>query len=218
LELYLKSLEIQIDVDDKSGQALTYISIGETYLQLGDFKKADFYEIKGLELSKEQNEFENLKHAYSALYSLYEVTGKHKKALENYKLAIIYRDSITSKENTEQATRIEMNYEFDKKLAADKLEQSKKDAIAKTENKRQQIIIWAICGVLFIVICFAVFVYRSSVQKQKANLEIIQQKHIIEEKQKEILDSIYYARRIQRALLTSEKYIDRNLNKLTKKL
>lgn len=218
LELYLKSLEIQINVGDKSGQALTYISIGETYLQLGDFKKADFYEIKGLELSKEQNEFENLKHAYSALYSLYETTGKYKKALENYKLSIIYRDSISNKENTELATRIEMNYEFDKKLAADKLEQSKKDEIGKTESKRQQIIIWAICGVLFIVICFAVFVYRSSVQKQKANLEIIQQKHIIEEKQKEILDSIYYARRIQRALLTSEKYIDRNLNKLTKKL
>ena len=43
-------------------------------------------------------------------------------------------------------------------------------------------------------------------------------KELIEEKQKEIIDSIYYARRIQRALLTSEKYIERNLNKLIKKL
>jgi PAS domain S-box-containing protein len=37
---------------------------------------------------------------------------------------------------------------------------------------------------------------------------------IIKEKQKEILDSIHYAKRIQTALLTSEKYIERNLNKL----
>lgn len=218
LELYLKSLEIQINIEDKSGEALSYISIGETYSQLGTFSKANFYAMKGLELSKEQNELENLKHAYSALYNLYDATGNHKKALENYKLSIIYRDSITNKDNTEQTTRLEMNYEFDKKVTADKLEQAKKEAIAQTESKRQQIIIWAICGVLFLVICFAAFVYRSSVQKQKANLEIIHQKHIIEEKQKEILDSIYYARRIQRALLTSEKYIERNLNKLINKI
>ena len=35
-----------------------------------------------------------------------------------------------------------------------------------------------------------------------------------EEKQKEILDSIFYARRIQRSLLTTEKYIGRNLKRL----
>jgi hypothetical protein len=39
---------------------------------------------------------------------------------------------------------------------------------------------------------------------------------LVEEKQKEILDSIYYARRIQRALITSEKYIENKLTKLIK--
>ena len=34
------------------------------------------------------------------------------------------------------------------------------------------------------------------------------------EKQKEILDSINYAKRIQMALLPNEKYIERNLNKM----
>jgi transcription elongation GreA/GreB family factor len=48
--------------------------------------------------------------------------------------------------------------------------------------------------------------------------EITEKSKKLEEKQKEIIDSIYYARRIQRALLTSEKYIERNLNKLIKKL
>jgi hypothetical protein len=40
---------------------------------------------------------------------------------------------------------------------------------------------------------------------------------LVEEKQKEILDSIYYARRIQRALITSEKYIENKLGKLIKR-
>jgi len=36
----------------------------------------------------------------------------------------------------------------------------------------------------------------------------------VEEHQKEIIDSITYARRIQRSLLPTEKYIDKNLNRL----
>ena len=68
-------------------------------------------------------------------------------------------------------------------------------------------------GILILVIGFAVFAYRSFLQKQKANIEITKQKEIIEEKQKEILDSIHYAKRIQTALLPSEKYIGRNLNR-----
>jgi len=110
--------------------------------------------------------------------------------------------------------RLEMNFEFDKKEAAAKLEQEKKEAVAVAESKKQKIIIWSVCGILLLVLFFAVFAYRSYLQKQKANVEITAQKHIIEEKQKEILDSIYYARRIQRSLLTSEGYIEKSLNKL----
>jgi len=40
------------------------------------------------------------------------------------------------------------------------------------------------------------------------------QKKIIEEKNKEILDSIHYAKRIQQSLLTSDIYIERALKKL----
>ena len=67
----------------------------------------------------------------------------------------------------------------------------------------------------------AVVVLRGYNQKKKANAIITQQKkevetqkHVIEEKQKEILDSIHYAKRIQSALLTHERYIEKNLARL----
>jgi serine phosphatase RsbU (regulator of sigma subunit) len=56
--------------------------------------------------------------------------------------------------------------------------------------------------------------------KQKENLEIqvvertkevVEQKHVIEEKQKEIIDSINYAKRIQTALLASDKLLSDNM-------
>lgn len=49
------------------------------------------------------------------------------------------------------------------------------------------------------------------ISEQKTLVE--HQKKVVEEKQKEILDSIHYAKRIQTALLTNEKYIERIINK-----
>jgi hypothetical protein len=51
-------------------------------------------------------------------------------------------------------------------------------------------------------------------EMQKQLIE--KQKKEVEEKQKEIIDSIRYARRIQRSLLPTDKYLDKQLNKLNK--
>ncbi len=62
-------------------------------------------------------------------------------------------------------------------------------------------------------------------ESQKENLErevtertaeIVQQKNIIEEKNKDITASIQYAKRIQQSLLPTEKYIARNMKRLRK--
>ena len=61
------------------------------------------------------------------------------------------------------------------------------------------------------------FIFRSYRQKKKANEIIAQQKILVEEKQKEVLASIEYAKRIQQSLLPTEKYIEKNLERLKKK-
>jgi cell division protein FtsB len=105
-----------------------------------------------------------------------------------------------------------MQYEFDKKEAQNKAEQEKKDEVSRT-------IIYGISSGLLLVMLLALFVFRSYRQKQKANViitkqkeEVEMQKQLVEVKQKEILDSIYYARRIQRSLLPGEKHIAKMLN------
>ncbi len=60
----------------------------------------------------------------------------------------------------------------------------------------------------FITIIFFTFFRRENVLFQKA---ILEQKDIIEEKQKEILDSIAYAKRIQFSLLASQNLLRSNL-------
>jgi hypothetical protein len=57
-------------------------------------------------------------------------------------------------------------------------------------------------------------IYKINSQRKKLNFDLAQKNAEIEEKQKEIIDSIIYAKRIQTALLPSDSYVDRTLNKL----
>lgn len=62
---------------------------------------------------------------------------------------------------------------------------------------------------------YAIWSHTYTIQKAKET--ITEQKAIIEEKNKDITDSIVYARRIQRSLLPHDKYIARTLERLKKK-
>jgi uncharacterized membrane-anchored protein YhcB (DUF1043 family) len=92
------------------------------------------------------------------------------------------------------------------------------------DKELQEIIIWSVALGIFIVLLFAGFIFRALriAQKQKRIIEnqkteVEHQKQLAEEKQKEILDSIHYAARIQKCILPTEIYIDRSLKRLMKK-
>lgn len=65
-----------------------------------------------------------------------------------------------------------------------------------------------------LLIYLGIKTFKSEGLKYQRKIE--EQKGILEEKQKEILDSIQYAKRIQQTLLPSEKSIQKSLNKLKK--
>lgn len=76
-------------------------------------------------------------------------------------------------------------------------------------QKAQSIISVVNLFILFLItILFFVFFRRENIVFQKA---ILEQKEVIEEKQKEIIDSINYAKRIQFALLASENLLSQYL-------
>ena len=108
-----------------------------------------------------------------------------------------------------EITRKEMNFEFEKKEAVanavHKKEVETQQTIADEKSRKQYIITWSVVVGLLLVIIFSLFVFQSLKTTRS-------QKIIIEEKQKDIIDSIRYAKRIQTSLLPTEKYIDKILN------
>ncbi len=217
LKSYGAAYDVKVAINDKQGQCTILTNMANIYGRQNNVQLCEKYCFKAMDMAKELGLLNLLHDCYSHLSNLYGQNKYFEKSLDYYKLKIEIRDSIYNEANTKKSVQLEMNYEFNKKEVATKLSQEKRDIIASTEQKRQRIIMFSVVSVLVLVIIFAIFIYRSFLQKKQDNTKILLQKNLIEEKQKEILDSIYYARRIQRALMLNEKSYEKTLRNLRNK-
>jgi tetratricopeptide (TPR) repeat protein len=204
------------------------ISSGNTLRHLKKFSEARQHIEAGLKVALSIGHTDAIQNGYSSLSELDEATGNALGALKNYKLAMAYKDSIFNSEAARRSLEAQVQYDFDKKEQEAKLVQEKKDALAQEEKQKQKLLrnfFMAGFGLLLLVAVLIFMGYRNkqkanhiiSAQKQQveaAKNEIELQKITIELKQKEMMDSIFYAKRIQTALITSEKYIQRNMERL----
>ena len=92
-----------------------------------------------------------------------------------------------------------------------KADEEKKEAAHKAELKQRAIVLYSVLAGLLIVLVFAGFVFRSLRIRNKQNKIIVAQKEVVEEKQREILDSIEYALRIQTAILPPTRIVKQYL-------
>ena len=232
LNYYFVSLKIREKISDKFGIATCCGSIGDILLKQKKYHLARKYLQKSKELSTEIGYIEYLKDIYSSFSNLDSATGNFKGAYENYKLCILYSDSLDNEETRKKTIQTQMNFDFEKKEAIAEVEHKKElenqEEIAVVKSKKQRTILFFVLGSLVLVILFAGFIFRSlrvtrkqkniielqknKVEEQKQQVE--QQKQLVEEKQKEILDSIHYAKRIQQSQLPNEQYIEKTLKRL----
>jgi tetratricopeptide (TPR) repeat protein len=198
-----------------------YLKLGDVYTKLKKPKDAEMYLNKALMLSKSVGFKERIKDCYEHLVRLDSSTANYRGAFENHKLYIAYRDSIDNEETKKQSLQASIQYEFDKKEIAAKAEQEKKDVITKQDKQKQKIVISLVSIVLGLVVVFSFFLYSRFRITNRQKLIIEKQKVQVDaaflslnQKNKEVMDSINYAGRIQKALLSSEKYISKTINRL----
>lgn len=214
LKMHFASLKIAEEINDKMNIASSYLNIGAIYSKQKKYALAEKYYQKALADAKKIGVLDLIKSIDESLSEAYENTGKYKEALTYYKDYTAIKDSLLNEENTKKTVQTQMQYEFDKKDALAKETQNRKDALAIAETKRQRTILFFVSGFGLVVLLLALFIFRGLKAQRKANKiiskqkeEVHHQKEIVEEKQKEILDSIHYAKRIQRAVITSDSYI-----------
>jgi tetratricopeptide (TPR) repeat protein len=227
LDYFKKSLEIAKETKMKERIAYVNNSIAAALVQSGRTSEALPYAIHSMSTAQELGFPQNIYRAATTLREIYKKQGKFKEALEMYTIEVQMRDSITNAETKKATVRKQFQYEYDKKAAADSTKNAEAQKVKNAQLLAQQAQLkqektqrFMLYGGLIIIIVFLAFVLNRFrvTQKQKAIIE--DQKMLVDkayeelhQKNKEVTDSIYYARRIQSSLLPTEKYIIKVLNK-----
>ncbi|MDP2386419.1 MAG: tetratricopeptide repeat protein [Bacteroidota bacterium] len=215
LDYSFKALALLKEYGAKSDVGIVYINLGSVYNKLGNHKFAVNYSKLGLALSEEIGEIDNIRLCYENMATAYASLKDYTQA---YKCHVKFKqltDSIFNEENSKQLGDIKTNYQVEKKeaelTAKAALEKERLKTISAEEDKRHKIVVWSIGAILLIVVVFSVFLYKRFriTNKQKDIIEI--QKHLVDEKQKEIIDSITYAKRIQQAILPAVGLMKKSL-------
>ena len=206
IEYYDKALKICEETDDKVGMSRQYGNMGWIFFEAKDYTKAIEYTKKAINLLEGLSDLQLKNNWYDNLTGMYEVTGDYKAAYQTYQQFILLRDSLHSIDKARKTLEAQMNIEFERKEETAKLEQAKQVIIRNA----------FIIGFILMLIMAAI-VFRGYRNKKKANKEISEQKDLVEQKNKEITDSIHYAKRIQKAHLPSKEYIAKKLTELKNK-
>ncbi len=209
LKSHQLAIAIKLKLNDKAGLETAYLNMADLYIKMKLNDKAITYNLKSLELAQELNSTKNIMLAYSGLAETYQQMGNKDKALEYLQLYVNWKDTLYNQENAEAIAEMATKYETEKKETENNLlktEQALDKAEIEKKSTQQHMLMLGLGLALIIV----VYVAYSLNQKKKTNKILNNQKTIIEEKNKDITDSINYAKKIQNAILPPVSILQNN--------
>ncbi|MCR9171686.1 MAG: tetratricopeptide repeat protein [bacterium] len=148
-----------------------YVNYATCYRQLHNYPKALDYAQKGYEATLGHTvNFDWHKNALNELSQAHANMGNMKKAYEYHVRYADLKDSLLNESKVKEATQLEMTYDFEKEQLADSLlhSQELKAEQTKTANeKRLNVLLFAIGGLLFLSLIGAVIAYRNKRKSAK---------------------------------------------------
>jgi len=227
------SLSIRLKLNDPEGIADSYLTQGNAYYQSGDYSQSIVAATKSLAVARKAGIISAVMDACQLLSNDYLGLKDYRNAFEHYHRYIAVRDSVYNIETSKELTKKQLNFEFSRQQQMQQLMQEKKDAVAEKKIQEQKYIRNGLFIGLALVALILFLVFRAFRQKKRSNTllnninatligqkyqlerqnEKIEYQHkLIETKNKEITDSIFYAKNIQTSLIPTkqdfEKYFE----------
>jgi serine phosphatase RsbU (regulator of sigma subunit) len=153
-------------------------------------------------LSKERRD------AYHTLFWIHQQRGEFAKALQYYMQYDTCENKATSDRIAANAGRLQADYAYERERELATAKSIERELLLQAERRRQ--LFWLVLAITMAVAItvITVVVYRSLQRTRKAKRVIEEQKRLVEDKQREILDSINYSKRLQDAILPPKELIE----------
>lgn len=208
---YEKALPIFEKENDFKGISDVHSHMARTYLRDDNPAEAKKHALAAYDYALKTGYPQELADASSVLYQVYSREGNYKEALSMHEVYMKMSDSLDAEDAVKIAVQERIRSDFETRETLLKAEREKEKALNDEALKRQKLVSYVSLGGGILLLALLLLAVRSYRIKRRANLEISGQKQMIEVKNKEILDSINYARRIQKTLLAHEDFLRKNL-------
>jgi tetratricopeptide (TPR) repeat protein len=203
LSVFAIANKIHNDVSYKKGIAENQLHMSECNIGLGKYKEARTLALNSLLESKEIGEKKLEGDAYFSLSKIYEKLNNSDSAYLCFKKHIQIDSTLSNRNMIKKIADFEAALEKEKKDE----EQKNIEKLAKAEFEKQRQIRNIVLAASGIVMLLLLFYYRNFKKNKKANIEIKEKKLTIEHKNKDLFDSINYAKRLQTAILPNNREI-----------
>lgn len=201
------------------GIAVSAHELAKDLFQLKKLDEAKKYAEQSLVIKKRITSVEQIMRTEELCFKIDSALGNYKSSLIHYMAFTQLQSKINIEEVKKSTIKDDLQNRFAREKEKEKIEQQKREAETAAEIKRQKYIRNSLF-IGFIFLCLlAIVILRSYLLKKKQSKElllknntILEQKHVIEEKQNEIIDSITYAKRLQQAILPPQQFISQSIS------
>ncbi|HYG53168.1 MAG TPA: tetratricopeptide repeat protein, partial [Flavobacteriales bacterium] len=213
-EKAIECFEKSVPLKERDGNYASFgnaeANIGRIYTLMGRTAEAEAHLRRGYEIMEEiGSDREGLLNAVMGLADLYK--NNPAKAYPFLAEAVVLKDSVYASNVAAESARMEAIYENDKNAKKIELTNAKNNELKSINALKDRQNKWMLIGlgVVIILLAGAIWSYLGKLKSNKLleekNVEVIRQKMLVEQHNKEIVDSINYAQKIQAAILPAEE-------------
>lgn len=153
-----------------------------------------------------QNELQLIDQNYNNQFEIYQKLGNYQMACKYADMSLQLKDSIYQSTNLKGLNELQAKYESDKKekeISLLQIEKKSAEEKSDADKKRRNLILISVITIAFLITIFAFILFKKFTESTRQKTIIQSQKQIVDEKNKEIIDSINYALTIQKAIIPS---------------
>ncbi|HRR10608.1 MAG TPA: SpoIIE family protein phosphatase [Tenuifilum sp.] len=208
-------LNTQNEINDRYGQLYPLLLLGKAHARVGNYSESKKYLLQCLKQSESLSIINISRLAYKELSQLEELQGNKTIGYQYLRKYISLTDSLFNYQIISEANRLE-NISALRQKEKEIQHQRENLLLSQANLNKSRLRQLFLVGFIAILIVLVVVSYLAFRNKQKANLllaeqkeKIEKQKNMLEQRSRDITDSLNYARRIQKAILqTSEQPTD----------
>lgn len=201
LKFFNKALYVAEKQNDTFSILISKRSKAEAYYLLDSTDKA-LGLLKAIQplVEKDEQQLENKKNLYGLMYNIYKGKKNYEKALHYHEIYKEINDTLNENLFNSNLKAQENNYqnELNEKTI---LDLKQRNELSDLKNKNNTIVIYALSGIVLLIIAILILLYRSYKQHIRSKELLEKQNKIISRKKEEIEQSIEYAKGIQAGIL-----------------